>query len=276
MRISVFAALGVALFCFACSATPETQPTEAAEQRSELVISNYTAWNTVTSGLPASSTHFCHLTMVSGASAHSQSLMMTLFKIPYCGGMATVTQGLSSGFLSATPNGCEPGTKQGDFVAWAQCDGWGNFGGGGGLSSTFTHNFGAPANATPVSAATLLWDTNSACAITELGSLSFGSEKVWLDIPNGWNWRLNSSGYRALSGEARCAWLGHAPTYSWLEATPGNPQSSGMATSAGICLLYHVEGSLDDGWAALTTSGGVWGLDVGGTVVRAKAYCLPY
>lgn len=274
-------------FCLAALACSGVDPTAAdtAEQGQLLTCSSNTCRGSVTNGvtsLPSENTYFCHPLMMSGDGAHSQSPIMQ-WDIPARGAAHGLSPSASSPSMAAIPNAASPLPHAGSAIIEAQCDRWTNFqaGAGNGYSGQFSKMWTWQGTNAPefVSATELLWDTNSVCWLNGLNSHSVTGEKSWLDVPNGWNWGLNTQGWKELGSHARCAWLGHAPNWNasrWLLATPGNPHDSGMAVSAGICLPYAVYGNLDDGHWFLKRSSGNWVLEVGGGVTQAQAYCIPY
>lgn len=267
MKTMYLAALLVAI---GCSSAVEV---ETVAEEAQPVITTVVAWNG-TANLPSKLTHFCHPTFISGAGAHSQAIVQ--WGVPLSNG------GIVGGDLnaiSALPNNGQT-PLQGSMLYTVQCNPWSDFHGSGsvGYSPEFALTWNQSATLQAVSGSVNAWGIDVACHLDYLSGVSAPQERAYLDVVNGNTWRLNASGFRGLSASARCAGLGRVMSYNggWLDATPGNDSGGTFATSAGTCLIYHVEGSIDDGSVKLDTTGGVWTLKVTGSVARAKAYCFTY
>lgn len=257
----------------------ESATTQASNLTCSAPICRGSVTNNFTS-LPSENTYFCHPIGMSGSGAHSQAPILQ-WGVPSYGASHGLSASASSPSMAAIPNAKGPLPHSGSASIDVQCDRWTNFtlGAGNGYSPEWMHVWQSTGLPDFVSASTLLWDTNSICYLNGLGSVSVTGEKSWLDVPNGWNWGLNTSGFGHLTSVARCAWLGHVPNWNgsvWLLAKPGQPHNSGMPTGAGICLPYAVYGNLDDGSWKLNPASGQWVLEASGGISQVQAYCIPY
>jgi hypothetical protein len=270
------------IFLVSCGGIMIEPPTDSTT--SALTCSTNTCRGSVTNGtasLPSENTYFCHPIAMSGSGAHSQSPLMK-WGVPAWGAQHAVSASSSAPSMTAIPNAAGPLPHAGQASIEVQCDKWTNFtpGAGNGYSQSWLKNWNWQGTTVPewVSGSETLWDTNSVCYLDSLGS-TYITEKSFLTIPNGWNWQLTVEGYKAVSGGARCAWLGEVPAWNsavWLSASTGAPANSGMSPALGFCLVYRVHGNLDDGGWRLNPTSGSWILEVSGGVDHAQAYCLPY
>jgi hypothetical protein len=127
-------------------------------------------------------------------------------------------------------------------------------------------------------------DGRSICWIESLGSLSAGNEKQNLtgvngSVPSGWFWRQTVTGWKAVSGSARCAYLGKAYTLTgYANAYVNQSVSLGASVANNACFFQSVEGNLDGGYAYLRrdAADGIWRVEASGGVDRAEAYCIAY
>jgi hypothetical protein len=265
-----------------CGGIAIDPPTDS--ETSALTCSAPTCRGSVTNGiasLPSENNYFCHPIMMSGSGAHSQAPNLG-WGLPAWGGLAGVWASNSAPSMSAIPNSGHQGSpKQGQMVIEAQCDQWSRFGGNGthGYSPQWTYSWNHSGIVSWIDTNSgHLWDINSACYVTSAGSLSFSNELVGMSQPNWWNWQLDMQGFKTYSATARCAWLGrNLGAVNYLDtAVHGNFADSGLAVGSGICLIYHVEGNLDDGYVNQNRATGTWRLEISGGVTRAKMYCFAY
>lgn len=268
------------LMLIGCSSSPLAEP--VGEAQDLLSCSSPTCRGGVTNGvasLPSENTYLCHPIMISGSGAHSQSPILT-WGVPAWGSSVGVSASQWSPSMSAIPNARAQGMKQGQAVVEVQCDRWTRFaaGAGNGYSQEFSFNWNDGNTLQFVSGDAYLWDIQSVCWLSGIGSFSATGEQAWLDVPNEWNWRHNVQGYKTYSSTSRCAWLGRVQDWNqsvWLDTTVANPHDSGMPVDEGTCFFYYLSGNFDDGRAHFTRPNGTWQLVADGDV-QAKGYCIRY
>lgn len=265
------------LFATACSdaGVNESSTVDTVSEQAEPLVYNYTATNGCTS-LPSPSQYFCHVTRMVSSGGHSLQVLFPPYGLPAAG---SLIGGDTSSVCARTNAGqTAPNTNARIDV---QCDSWFNFHGNSSAGYTYTGaglSWTHPGYASWVGGVQPLNRPfpDEICDLTYLGSFSWPDERAVLYVsPSTWLWELQVSGWKSLSGGARCATLGRpVSNHQWLNATPGRPGVSSLSPSQGVCLIYDVTGSLDDGGVRIV--GNPMQLEASGTIVNAKAYCIAY
>jgi hypothetical protein len=289
MKLASVALAIACAFILSCSSVPS----DLSEDQSEALLTSHPVGNgtiTMWSG-SAGLNKFCHPVYMNGAGAHSQSPNFNAGGkglVPWFGGTVSHEDNNGSQFAAAIPNNGKGTTNAGAMSATYECHNYADFGGSGwtGQSGVVSLNWSVPPSLQAVSGSQPLWGYNSACWLDGAGHMSVSSEKASLELesrpsdPTGLAWRLDANGFAALSASARCAYYGRQLSVSsWHTATTGSPsQLSSVTYATGTCFVITIEGSMDDGFANFRhdMSGNRWRLDVGGTVSKARGYCVAY
>ena len=249
-----------------------------AEEQSQPATVSYHAVYNGTSTLPAAK-GFYHPTYFGGSNAHGGSKLLGGTAWEYG---ATLSSNSSSSMSATVPY---PGAGRWAMIE-VQYNAWANWAPAGTPTLTGEHLKSWNSNGTlqAVSGSNDMQNGNFICWIEGLGSQSGSGERQVLTgvsgpYPSGWLWRQTVAGYKALSGAARCAYLGEVYSLT-AHAVAGQSESVslGVSVSGNTCFFQAIEGSVDDGFAYLGRDApdGNWYVQADGSVESAEAYCIGY
>jgi len=256
-----------ALFLFGCSGAD----VESVESTQSPLVTYRTAVNGWTN-LPAASQYYCHTTSMRATGGHAGAVVFN-------GGLGQMVPAAGAAFggdtsaIAAIPYNTALGTSTQDV----QCDSWSNFhGSGGAIAGRYWLSWSGTGMLSAVSGSIGAYYQDSVCGLSGAWSMSHASEKTDIDVTsNQWLYTLNATGFRELSAQTTCAWLGR-PLYGqeWITATTASSPFSSYSSASGVCLVMAITGNLDDGSVSII-GGSQMRLEITGQVTGAKAMCFP-